>query len=112
MKLWKIYAMEDDFPGLWQQWYRHQCVAIGFAPYSGLKLHGETKDQGWYRCRKQLLQVAVGDFVVAALKHHRVGRLGKVTELHVDDDEWNETVPRSKQSPVGEMGRRIYVRGT
>jgi hypothetical protein len=113
MKLWKIYAMEDDYPGLWQQWYRHQCVAIGFTPYRGFKLHGKTRDHGgggWRRTRKQLLRVAVGDFVVAALKGNRVGRLGQVTELHVEDDEWDETVPKSKQSPDGEMGRRIYVR--
>ena len=72
-----------------------------------------TKDHwggSWHRCRKQLLHVAVGDFVVVALKGNRVGRLGQVTELHVEDAEWDETVPRSKQSPVGEMGRRIYVR--
>jgi Endonuclease NucS len=113
MTLWKVYAMDDDFPGLWQQWYRHQCVAIGYAPYWGAKLHGKTKDHwggSWHRCRKRLLQVAVGDFVVAALKGNRVGRLGQVTELHVEDDKWDETVPRSKQSPVGEMGRRINVR--
>jgi len=113
MTLWKVYAMDDDFPGLWQHWYRHQCVAIGYAPHWGAKLRGKTKDHwggSWHRCRKQLLQVAVGDFVVAALKGNRVGRLGQVTELHVEDDEWEETVPKSKESPVGEMGRRIYVR--
>jgi hypothetical protein len=77
MKLWKIYAMEDDFPGLWQQWYRQQCVAIGYAPYWGARLHGKTKDHwggGWLRARNQLLKVAVGDYVVAALKKNRVGR--------------------------------------
>jgi hypothetical protein len=113
MTLWKVYAMDDDFPGLWQHWYRNQCVAIGYAPYWGAKLHGKTKDHwggSWNRTRKQLLRVAVGDFVVAALKGNRVGRLGQVTELHVEDDEWDETVPSSKDSPVGEMGRRIYVR--
>jgi hypothetical protein len=48
--------------------------------------------------------------VVAALKGNRVGRLGQVTEIHVEDDEWEETVPRSKDLPNGAMGRRIYVR--
>ncbi len=113
MALWKVYALDDDYPGLWHQWYRYQCVAIGYAPYLGAKLHGKTKDRwggSWHRCRKQLLQVAVGDFVVAALKGNRVGRIGQVTELRIEDDEWDETVPRSNQSPVGEMGRRIYVR--
>ncbi len=113
MTLWKVYAMEDDFPGLWQQWYRHQCVAFGYALYWGAKLRGNTKDHwggSWRRTRNQLLRVAVGDFVVAALKGNRVGRLGQITDIHVEDEEWNETVPKSKDSPVGEMGRRIHVR--
>jgi hypothetical protein len=113
MTLWKVYAMEDDYPGLWQHWYRNQCVAIGYAPCWGAKLHGTTKDLwggSWHRTRKQLLRVAVGDFVVAALKGNRIGRLGQITEIHVEDDEWDETVPSSKDSPMGQMGRRIYVR--
>ena len=67
MALWKIYSMEDDFPGLWQQWYRHQCVAVGFAPYWGHKLHGKTQDGGWRTARARLLKIVVGDFVVAAV---------------------------------------------
>ncbi len=111
MKLWKIYAMEDYFPGLWHQWYRHQCVAVGFAPYWGCKLRGKTKDyEGWRLARPRLLQIAVGDFVIVALKGNRVGRLGQVTEIHIEDDEWNPFVPVSKDSPAGEIGRRIYVR--
>jgi hypothetical protein len=57
-----------------------------------------------------LLQIAVGDYVIVALKNNRVGRLGKVTELHIGDDEWDPLVPRSKDSPEGEIGRRIDVR--
>jgi hypothetical protein len=103
--------MEDDFPGLWQQWYRHQCVAVGFAPYRGLKLHGKTKDYGgWRRARARLLKIAVGDFVVVALKGNRVSRLGQVTEIHIEDDEWDPLVPVSKDNPTGQMGRRVYVR--
>jgi hypothetical protein len=111
MPLWKVYAMEDSFPGLWHQWYRHQCVAVGFAPYRGCKLHGKTKDfGGWQLARSKLLQIAVGDYVIVALKGNRVGRLGQVTELHIEDDEWNPLVPVSKDSPGGEIGRRILVR--
>jgi hypothetical protein len=111
MTLWKIYTMEDEFPGLWQQWYRHQCVAVGFAPYRGLKLNGKTKDYGgWSRARSALLQIEVGDYVVAALQGHRVGRLGTVIEKHIEDDEWDPLVPPSKEHPTGQMGRRIYVR--
>ena len=111
MTLWKIYSMEDDFPGLWQQWYRHQCVAVGFAPYWGLKLLGKTKDYGgWQAARKKLLNIKVGDSVVVALKGNRVGRIGEVTEIHIKDEEWDPLVPVSKQNPPGQMGRRIYVR--
>jgi len=111
MKLWKIYAMEDYFPGLWHQWYRHQCVAAGFAPYWGCKLHGKTKDfGGWRLARSRLLQIAVGDFVIVALKGNGVGRIGEVTAIHIEDDEWDPLVPVSKDNPTGQMGRRIYVR--
>ena len=105
MTLWKIYTMEDDYPGLWQQWYTHQCVAVGFAPYWRFKLHGKTYDEGgWRRARKALLEIKVGDYVVAALKGNRVGRLGTVIEKHIEDDEWNPLVPESKDNPTGQMG--------
>lgn len=111
MKLWKIYAMEDDFPGLWQQWYRHQCVAVGFAPCRGLKLYGKTEDYGgWRLARATLLKIEVGDFIVVALKGNRVSRIGQVTEIHINDHEWDPLVPVSKDNPTGQMGRRIYVR--
>lgn len=111
MTLWKVYAMEDEFPGLWQQWYRHQCVAVGFAPHWGQKLHGETEDHGgWRRARAALLRIKPGDYVIVALKGNRVGRLGQVTELHIEDDEWDPLVPKSKGLPKGQMGRRINVR--
>jgi Endonuclease NucS len=111
VRLWKVYAMEDSFPGLWHQWYRHQCAAVGFAPYWGSKLRGKTKDfGGWRLARARLLQIAVGDFVIVALKGNRVGRLGEVTGIHIEDDEWDPLVPASKDKPTGEMGRRIHVR--
>jgi hypothetical protein len=109
--MWKVYSMEGEFPGLWQQWYRHQCVAVGFPPYWGTKLRGDTEDYGgWHRARKALLDIKEGDYVIAALKGNRVGRLGMVTEIHVEDDEWNPLVPISKEQPTGQMGRRIHVR--
>jgi hypothetical protein len=111
MTLWKIYTMEDDFPGLWQQWYQQQCVAVGYAPYWGEKLHGETKGgRSWSTCRKALVEIEIGDYVVAALKENRVGRLGTVIEKCIEDDEWDPLVPKSKQLPPGQMGRRINVR--
>ena len=103
--------MEDSFPGLWRQWYRHQCVAVGFAPQRGCTLHGKTKDvKGWRLARAKLLDIKPGDWVIVALKRNRVGRLGQVTEMHIEDNEWKPLVPKSKDSPFGEIGRRIYVR--
>jgi hypothetical protein len=111
MTLWKIHSMEDYYPGLWQQWYRHQCVAVGYAPYYGQRLHGKTKDYGnWRTIRAALLRIAVGDHIVVALKGNRVARLGQVTEKHIEDDDWDPLVPESKENPAGQMGRRIYVR--
>jgi hypothetical protein len=44
------------------------------------------------------------------LKRNRIGRLGQVTALAVNDNEWDPLVPKSKDLPVGQMGRRIQVR--
>jgi len=104
MKLWKIHCMEEDFPGLWHRLYKHQCVAIGW------RLGDKTKERGWARVRNALSRIAVGDYVVAALKGNRVGRIGQVTELKVSDNDWNPLVPKSKDLPFGQMGRRIQVR--
>ena len=52
----------------------------------------------------------VGDYVIASLKGHRVGRIGTITDLAVGDDDWKPLVPISTERPEGEMGRRILVR--
>jgi hypothetical protein len=101
--------MEDEFPGLWHRLYRHQCVAIGWPPPRN-KLNGKAKEPGFAKVSNALSRMAVGDYVVAALKRNRVGRLGQVTALAVNDDDWDPLVPKSKDRPVGQMGRRIQVR--
>lgn len=90
---------------MWQRWYKHQCVAVGFA---GCPLEGPTKNRGWSRTRNALKAIQVGDLVVVALSEHRVGRIGQVTEL--PNEKWEALVPPSSERPVGEMGRRILVR--
>lgn len=111
MALWKVACLENEYPGMWQRWYRQQCVGIGWAPHDGFSLGGPTKGgAGWSRAREALKTVAVGDYIVVALRNNRVGRLGQVTGKTIADSEWNPLVPTSRDLPHGEMGRRILVR--
>lgn len=110
-KLWKVYCEEHKYPGLWRQWYKNQCVAVGWNASLGYRLRGETKSsQGWKVARKALLEVKIGDWVVVQLKNHCVGRLGEVIGKAIEDDEWKPLVPHSKNLPDGQMGRRVLVR--
>lgn len=111
MTLWKVHCMEDTYPGMWNHWYRHQCAAVGWPPDDGFRFSGRTKDNGaWGPTRTLLKQIRVGDWVIVSLKGNRVGRLGEVTELRLDDDQWSPLVPRRPDLPTGEQGRRIHVR--
>jgi len=65
---------------------------------------------GWKRARKALDRVEFGDKIVVQLQNHRLGRIGEVTGKAVEDGNWEPLVPRSKEEPDGEMGRRIFVR--
>ena len=111
MALWKVACLENEYPGMWQRWYRQQCVGIGWGPDDGFKLDGPTQGgAGWSRAREALKIVAIGDHVVVALRNNRVGRLGQVTGKAIADSEWDPLVPQSRDLPHGEMGRRILVR--
>ena len=111
-KLWKIYCMEEDFPGMWQRWLRSQSVGIGWPPgtESDFKLRESHESDGWNNARKPLQRIEKGDFVVVALSNHRVGRIGQVVGKEIEDDEWNPLVSPEVHPPFGEMGRRINVR--
>ena len=77
MTIWKINCMENKYPGMWQGWFKNQCVAIGWPPAAGFKLRGETSGGlGWIRARKALDKIAIGDKVIVQLKNHRIGRIG------------------------------------
>lgn len=102
--------MEDKFPGMWQRWFRHQCVAVGWHSKWGYTLTGPTKRDGWRHARTKLQKIKSGDYVVVALRGHRVGRIGQVTGKAIGDADWDPLVPMSKALPDGEMGRRIFVR--
>jgi len=109
--LWKITCKEDIYPGMWQRWFKNQCVAVGWAGVWGYKLNGKNKGgRGWSTARNAIKHIEVGDYIVVVLRGHRVGRIGQITGKAIDDDEWNPLVPKSPDSPDGEMGRRIFVR--
>lgn len=111
MSLWKVSCLENEYPGMWQRWFRHQCVGIGWPREHGYQLDGPTEGgHGWSRAREALKAISIGDEVVVALRSHRVGRLGVVTGKTIGDAEWDPLVPRSRDLPEGEMGRRILVR--
>jgi len=104
--------MEDRFPGMWQRWFKHQCVGVGWASKWGYKLRGPTEEggHGWSRARRLLEEIEPGDSLVVSLRGHRIGRVGEVVRKAVEDDQWDPLVPASRDLPDGEMGRRIFVR--
>ncbi len=109
--LWKIACQEDVYPGMWQRWFKNQCVAVGWASKWGYKLHGPTKGgKGWITARNAMNEMAVGDMVIVALRGNRIGRLGEITGKAIEDYQWNPLVPKGHKLPDGEMGRRILVR--
>ena len=111
MVLWKVSCLENKYPGMWQRWFRHQCIGIGWPPGDGHHLDGPSAGrQGWNRARKALKSVAVGDDVIVTLRGHRVGRLGTVTGKAIEDDQWDPLVPSSRDLHSGDMGRRLLVR--
>lgn len=110
MTLWKVNCMEAWYPGMWHRWFRQQCVAVGWYSKWGYSIHGHTQDRAWSRVRNALEAITIGDYIVVALRDHRVGRIGQVTDKAVDDTDWEPLVPKSRHMPDGEMGRRIMVR--
>ena len=109
--LWKINCMENKYPGMWQRWFKNQCVAVGYAIACGYKLNGKTKGgKGWSTTRNAIKNMEIGDYVVVALRGHRIGRIGQITGKGIDDDRWSPLVPEGPGMPNGEMGRRIFVR--
>jgi hypothetical protein len=111
VRLWKFHCEENKYPGLWQRWFRNQCVAVGWPSEKGYYLNRKTKgNPGWERARKQIQAMEIGDYVVVSLQGSRIGRVGKITDRHIADDEWDPLVPRSLDEPLGDKGRRILVR--
>jgi hypothetical protein len=107
---WKIFCMEQRYHGLWQRWFKHQCVAVGWPAAWGFRMNGKAKNRGWAVARRALKRIQDGDWIIVQLKNHRVGRIGQVVNKEIKDDQWNPLVLPTKADPVGEMGRRVNVR--
>lgn len=103
---WKIFCDELEHPGLWRKWWEEQCVAVGFAPQRGYRLHEKSDNSGWNRARSCLKQIKAGDEVVVQLAKHRVARVGEVLEPKIEDDQWE---PTYVTDGFEEYGRRIRV---
>jgi hypothetical protein len=52
----------------------------------------------------------IGESAIVSMLGNRVGRIGEIIKMAVNDDEWDPLVPKSKELPIGEMGRRVFVR--
>ena|ERR1051325_99650 len=96
--LWKITCMEDDNPGLWQLWLKHQCVSVGYGPRWGYKMEGGKSKPDWTRARGGLKGIELRDYVVAALPDRRIGRIGEVVSKEVDDDQWNPPLQMTRRA--------------
>lgn len=110
-ELWKVACQEDVYPGMWQRWFKNQCVAVGWAAKWGYLLNGPSEGgKGWSAARNALKEMKLGDYVVVALRGHRIGRLGQITGKEIEDEKWAPLVPVGPGLPDGEMGRRLQVR--
>jgi len=108
--LWKIACKEDLYPGMWQRWFKNQCVAVGWRSCWGYTLDGKAKNRGWSTARNALKEMKIGDLVIVALTGNRIGRIGEITGKPIGDDQWQPLVPPGPKLKDGEMGRRILVR--
>ena len=117
--LWKIRCMEDQYPGMWQRWFKEQCVAVDWASQWGYPLYGDYREidgdnpKSWSIARNAIKSMAIGDNVVVALKDNRVGRIGQIIKKVIEDNKWAPLVPPNvaiKDMRYGAMGRRILVR--
>ncbi|MGA2093071.1 MAG: endonuclease NucS domain-containing protein [Sedimentisphaerales bacterium] len=109
--LWKIMCEEDEYPGMWLQWYKKQCVAVGWAPEGGYKLNEKHRTaKGWNTARKAINKMEVGDLILVTLEDNKIGRLGEVVGKAIEDNQWEPFVPIDDKYHYGEIGRRILVR--
>ena len=101
--------MDDEWPGLWRLWLKHQCATVGYPP-PDCRMEGGWTNPDWIRARNALNKIEPGDFIVAALPDRRIGRLGEVVHNKTAGDEWDPLIYPYPDKHDGQMGRRILVR--
>lgn len=97
--------------GLWERWYRENCVAAGWPP-PRWTFDGPTDDSGWAYTRNRLKEMKPGDKVIPFLLKWRIGPVGTIKQVSAADADWKETVEgkRYKGGDLdSELGRRILV---
>ncbi len=81
LTLWKIACQEDKYPGMWQRWFKNQCVAVGWPAQWDWKLDGSGKNnKGWVAARNALEAMSIGGRVIVALRGNRIGRMGEIVD--------------------------------
>jgi hypothetical protein len=109
---WFVICPEPYAPGVWNNWQREKCVAIGWGPPT-FSLEGDTDNSGWDVARSRAQRVAVGDIIIPYLLKYRLGIPGEVTKITISDAEWSPTVAKGAYSDnpeEPELGRRIEVK--
>jgi hypothetical protein len=104
--------MEDNFPGLWKLWFKNQCVTDGHSPEGGFLMVGGRRKRArdWIVARNALKEMQNGDLIVVALPGCRIGRIGKVLDMRVEDKGWDHLIDGDPDDwKNGYMGRRIFV---
>lgn len=114
---WRVHCHIGHHPGQWHRWYREQCCAFGWPPvhWNGRKNPGgftadDPGERDFATAVRHSRRMRPGDWIVATLTGNRVGRLGRVFDVKVDDQDWNPVVVPNRRHPIGENGRRILVR--
>jgi hypothetical protein len=104
-------CQEDKYPGLWQRWFKNQCVSVGWPSNQGYKLDGKTKKgDGWIPARNAIKEMMVGDKILVTLKNNRIARLAEIVRKEIGDNQWEPLVHPELCPPLGNQGRRILVR--
>jgi hypothetical protein len=97
---WRVHCHIGHHPGQWQRWYREQCCAIGWPPAEwggtlnpgGYTVADTSGDTDFATSVSNCRRMKPGDWIVATLTGNRVGRLGRVFRVAIEDDVWNPVV--------------------